>query len=38
MDEALCPLDYDAPAPQGGVILDDDLASQLRFYLYNILE
>ena len=30
MDEAICPLDYDAPAPLGGVVLDDDLAAWLE--------
>ncbi len=28
-DEAICPLDYDAPAPAGGVIIDDDLAGMI---------
>ncbi len=28
MDEAICPLDYDAQPPNGGVILDDDLAGK----------
>ncbi len=28
MDEAICPLDYDAPPPNGGVVLDDDLAGK----------
>ena len=30
MDEAICPLDYDAPPPNGGVVLDDDLAGNLQ--------
>lgn len=30
MDEAICPLDYDAPPPNGGVVLDDDLAGKAR--------